>query len=49
VVSAPGDIDCALDISRLYARGIGRREKIPHPRHLAALAKLVGVPFSQSP
>ena len=42
------DVARALDISRVYARGIVRGEKIPHPRHFAALAKLAGVPFPQS-
>jgi hypothetical protein len=37
------DVARALDISRVYARGIVRGEKVPHPRHLAALAKLVKV------
>jgi hypothetical protein len=42
------DVARALYISRVYARGIVRGEKIPHPRHFAALAKLAGVPFPQS-
>jgi hypothetical protein len=43
------DVARALDISRVYARGIVRGEKMPHPRHFAALARLVGVPSPQSP
>jgi hypothetical protein len=42
------DVARALDISRVYARGIVRGEKMPHPRHFAALAKLAGVPLPQS-
>jgi hypothetical protein len=42
------DVSRVLDISRVYARGIVRGEKIPHPRHFAALAKLAAVPFPQS-
>jgi CRISPR-associated endonuclease Cas1 len=42
------DVARVLDISRVYARGIVRGEKIPHPRHFAALAKLAGVPFPHS-
>jgi hypothetical protein len=37
------DVARALDISRVYARGIVRGEKVPHPRHLAALAQLAGI------
>jgi hypothetical protein len=37
------DVTRALDISRVYARKIVRGEQIPHPRHFAALAQLVGV------
>jgi hypothetical protein len=37
------DVARALDISRVYARGIVRGEKMPHPRHFAALATLAGV------
>lgn len=36
------DVARALDISRVYARGIVRGEKIPHPRHFQTLAKLIG-------
>jgi CRISPR-associated endonuclease Cas1 len=36
------DVARALDISRVYARHIIRGEKMPHPRHFAALAKLAG-------
>ena len=43
------DVARALDISRVYARGIVRGEKMPHPRHFAALANLAGVTFPQSP
>jgi len=37
------DVARALDISRVYARHIIRGEKLPHPRHFAALATLAGV------
>ena len=42
------DVARALDISRVYARGIVRGEKVPHPRHFETLAKLTGVPFPQT-
>jgi len=33
----------AIGVSRVYARDIARGNKVPHPRHFVALAKLVGV------
>jgi hypothetical protein len=39
----PKDVVRAIDVSRVYARQVIAGQ-VPHPRHFATLAKLVGVP-----
>ncbi len=48
VTASRKEVAAALGVSPEYARDL-RRGRVPHPRHFAALARLAGVPFPQSP